>query len=204
MKNKTLLFVIIVLGVAFLFQNFKCVNTKFQDGDIIFQTSKSAQSQMLKLVTKSNLTHCGIIFHKGNELYVCEAVQPVKITPLKEWINRGEGSKYCVSRLKQPLTDKQKKNMFVFAKNQIGKNYDLKFEWSSSKMYCSELVWKIYNSVGYKLCEPKKFKNFDLTSKLAKKTIKQRFGTSINLDEKVVAPIDIFQSEKTKVIFSNY
>ena len=25
-----------------------------------------------------------------------------------------------------------------------GKNYDLTFEWSDDKIYCSELIWKIY------------------------------------------------------------
>lgn len=35
-----------------------------QDGDIIFQTSQSSQSQAIQLVTKSKYSHMGIIFHK--------------------------------------------------------------------------------------------------------------------------------------------
>ena len=85
----------------------------FKDGDIIFQTSKSSQSKMLKVVTKSNLTHCGVIFHKNGKPFVFEAVQPVKVTPLKEWINRGKDTKYSVTRLTYDLSESAKKDMIT-------------------------------------------------------------------------------------------
>ena len=140
-----------------------CSSQNYEDGDIIFHTSRSSQSDMIKSLTKSELTHCGIIFFQKGKPYVFEAVNPVKITPLNNWISRGVGGKYKVVRLKYVLQDNHKEIMKKYAKKQLGKNYDIKFEWSDNKMYCSELVWKIYNSSGYTLSDPKTFSDYDLS-----------------------------------------
>jgi hypothetical protein len=55
---------------------------EIQSGDIIFQTSLSEQSKAIQLATKSEYSHCGIIFKEGNDYYVFEAIQPVKRTPI--------------------------------------------------------------------------------------------------------------------------
>ena len=73
----------------------------FQQGDIIFQTSLSSQSQAIQLATKSKYSHCGIVFIEGDKVYVYEAVQPVKKTLLSEWIKRGKNQHYVVKRLKK-------------------------------------------------------------------------------------------------------
>ena len=49
-----------------------------KNGDIIFQTSLSAQSKAIQLATKSKYSHCGLIFKEKNTYYVFEAIQPVK------------------------------------------------------------------------------------------------------------------------------
>ena len=53
-----------------------------REGDIIFHASTSSQSALIRLLTRSPYTHCGLVMrHKGRWL-VLEAVQPVKLTPL--------------------------------------------------------------------------------------------------------------------------
>jgi len=69
------------------------------DGDIIFQESLSDQSKAIQLAAKSKYSHMGIIFIKDNQYFVFEAVQPVKLTPLKDWINAGANHHYVVKRL---------------------------------------------------------------------------------------------------------
>ena len=77
---------------------------------------------------------------------VFEAVASVKYNALKQWIAQGVNRKYAVKRLKdksmigEGSEDKLKSNCKAFA----GKAYDMSFEWTDEKMYCSELVWKIY------------------------------------------------------------
>ena len=181
-----------------------CMSQDFKDGDIIFHTSKSSQSKMIQEVTESNLTHCGIIFFQNGKPFVFEAVQPVKITPLKEWINRGVGGKYIVSRVKTPLNKSQTSEMYNYAKKQLGKSYDMKFQWSDTKMYCSELVYKVFSAGGIYVATPKKFSDYNLESKIVKDAINSRYGNSINVNEKVVTPVDIYKSSSVKTIFNNY
>lgn len=71
-----------------------------QNGDIIFQTSKSGQSKAIQLATNSAYSHMGIIYEQGGKFLVYEAVQPVKLTPLKDWIKRGENEHFVLKRLR--------------------------------------------------------------------------------------------------------
>src|SRR6187549_3837983 len=118
-----------------------------KDGDIIFQISLSQQSKAIQLATHSRYSHCGLIFKRKSgqdEWCVLEAVQPVKWTPLTEWINRGEGGHFVIKRL---TTDPMIDDLRKIAESYIGKSYDLYFDWSDDKIYCSELVWKSFNKV---------------------------------------------------------
>src|SRR5688572_7446329 len=122
-------------------------NNQFENGDIIFQTSRSGQSKAIQLATKSKYSHMGIIYEADGKYFVYEAVQPVKLTNLNDWIKRGENSHYVVKRLKdrsEILTYENLKKMKDVGDRFKGKSYDIYFEWSDDKIYCSELVWKIY------------------------------------------------------------
>lgn len=187
--------------VTLFFTN--CSSQDFKDGDIIFHTSKSSQSKMLQIATNSNITHVGVIFFKSGKPYVFEAVNPVKITPLQQFINRGVGSRFSVKRTKTPISSSELKIMMEYGKRQIGKPYDLKFEWSNDKIYCSELVWKIYHYAGIRLCDIKIFSDFNLNRPIVKKAIQSRYKGKFNINESVVAPIDLYNSDKLKTVYSN-
>jgi hypothetical protein len=187
--------------VTLFFTN--CSSQEFKDGDIIFHTSKSSQSKMLQIATNSNITHVGVIFFKSGKPYVFEAVNPVKITPLQQFINRGVGSRFSVKRTKTPISSSELKIMMEYGKRQIGKPYDLKFEWSNDKIYCSELVWKIYHYAGIRLCNIKIFSDFNLNRPIVKKAIQSRYKGKFNINESVVAPIDLYNSDKLKTVYSN-
>ena len=108
-----------------------------QDGDIVFHESASRQSPVIKLAQHSRWTHCGIVFHIGEKAYVYEAVEPVKYTPLKDWIARGKNGEYRVKRLKKPLPAEAVAKMKAVGGRYKGKHYDTLFQWSDNKMYCS-------------------------------------------------------------------
>lgn len=159
---------------------------------------------MISEVTGSKLTHVGMVFINEDNTYVYEAVQPVKLTPIDQWVKRGVDSKYVVLRSKNTLSGEELLKMKNYGLNQIGKDYDLKFQWSDSKMYCSELIYKVFESVGIVLSEKHTFKDYDLKSKSAQIAIKKRYGNSINLNELVVTPVDLRKSNKLRVVFNNY
>lgn len=71
----------------------------FLDGDIIFHTSQSTQSEAIQLATHSRYSHCGIIMWQNKKCFVAEAGTKVMLTPLQEFINRGKEGHYVVKRL---------------------------------------------------------------------------------------------------------
>ncbi len=177
---------------------------KLKSGDIIFQTSKSQQSKAIQLATHSKYSHMGIIYVENDNIMVYEAVQPVKLTPLHEWINRGEKKHFVVKRLKESkkyLTSENLMKMKSIGETFIGKNYDIYFEWSNEKIYCSELVWKIYKeAVGIEIGKLQSLREFDLENEIVKEIMAKRYGDTIPLDEKVISPAVMFQSDKLTTV----
>lgn len=173
-------------------------NDEIQNGDLIFHASLSTQSKAIQFVTGSPYSHCGIIYKEGADYFVFEAVQPVKSTPLEDWIKRGEDGKYVIKRLKNAteiLTPQVLSKMKEIGNQFVGRNYDLAFEWSDNKVYCSELIWKIYQrATGLEIGKVQQFKDFDLSNELIQKMIKERYGDDFPMEEKVVTPAAIFES----------
>ena len=171
---------------------------QFQSGDIVFQTSLSDQSKAIQAATNSPYSHCGIIFIQQGAPYVFEAVQPVKLTPLKKWIARGKDGSFVVKRLKNAdsvLTPQVLAEMEAEGAKHAGKSYDLTFQWGDEEMYCSELIWKIFErSASIELCATERLGDFDLLQPDVAVKLKERFGENIPLDEPVVSPGALFDS----------
>ena len=213
-RQKTSLFILfsltLLIGVYFFVSSSFTNKTTsdLQNGDIIFQTSQSKQCTAVQIATRSIYSHCGIIYIEKNKVYVYEAVGPVKMTPFSEWIKHGKDSKYVVKRLKNASTDL---TPAIFAKVKAsgekykGKSYDLYFGWSDEKIYCSELVWKIYKQgANIEVGKLQKLKEFDLSSKEVKAIIKERYGDDIPLDEIVISPKSIYDSELLITVKDTY
>ncbi len=218
MKNRKLLFIvfssILLIAVAiafkerlpFLFSN--SVNTKeLKNGDIIFQESQSSQCKAVQLATHSRYAHCGIIYINNGKSYVYEAIQPVKVTPLEQWIKRGKNNHYVIKRLSnanEVLTPAVLKRMKEEGEHFKGKNYDLTFEWSDNRIYCSELVWKVYKrGANIEVGALEQLKDFDLSNPIVQAKIKERYGSNIPLNETVISPASIFNDPNLVTIFSN-
>jgi len=176
------------------------------EGDILFQISTSGQGKAIQLATNSPYSHCGILFREHNEWMVFEGVQPVKKTKLSDWINRGEGHHYVSKRHKDAaslLTKAVKEKMKEEAKKLVGKNYDLTFEWNDDRIYCSELVYKIYQrGAGIEVGKLQKLREFDLSNPIVKAKLVERYGTKIPLDEPVISPGAIFSDTNLVEILS--
>jgi hypothetical protein len=216
MKKKILILLFSLFGLFCLLKltsneneaGFNSVINKFKDGDIIFQTSQSKQCEAVRIATNSKFSHCGIIFIENGKKYVYEAVQPVRITSLDEWIQHGKDNKYVVKRLKnyeQDVNITSLQKMKKYATSLLNKDYDIYFEWSDNKIYCSELVWKIYKEgAKIELCNLQKLKEFNLKDPKVKAILNERYGNAIPYQENVVAPSQIEKSTKLVTIFDNY
>jgi len=166
-----------------------------RDGDIVFQTSRSGQSVAIQRATHSPYSHVGIVFLRDGKPYVLEAVATVRYTPLDTWIARGDGGHYVVKRLARPLTAIEDNRLKQAAGSYEGRSYDLYFEWSNERIYCSELVWKIYrDAVDLKLGKLQKLREFDLADPIVKTRMRERYGAHVPLDEPVISPAAVFAS----------
>ena len=224
MKNKKVFLillacVVVIIGVFFAKKKMDAMN-RFKDatanlktltdkntlkeGDLIFQTSLSRQSMAVQLATHSPYSHCGIIFKKDNDFKVLEAVQPVKYTALDSWMAKGREGQYIIRRLKnsdkiltKEVIEKLKKEGNQF----INKKYDIYFDWSDEKMYCSELIWKVYKrGAGIEIGKLQQLKDFDLSSKAVKEKMKERYGDNIPINDTVISPVSIFNSDLLETV----
>lgn len=169
-----------------------------QEGDIIFQVSQSDLSTAIQQATHSKYSHCGIIFKRDDQWFVYEALQPVRYTPLMQWINRGKGRHFVIKRLKDAgavLTPAVVAKMKATGEQYNGKDYDFYFGWSDERIYCSELVWKIYKEgTGLEVGKLRQLKDFDLGSAAVKQQMKEIYGNNIPLSEKIISPVSMFES----------
>jgi hypothetical protein len=137
-----------------------------KDGDIIFHTSRSAQSVAVQRATGSRYSHMGIVLLRDGKPFVFEAVSTVRYTPLAQWTARGNGGHYVVKRLRDAdklLTPGAVARLHARTADFAGRPYDLTFEWSDGRIYCSELVWKLYQrALGVRIGELQKIREFNL------------------------------------------
>ncbi|MCK7558622.1 YiiX family permuted papain-like enzyme [Chitinophaga sedimenti] len=174
-----------------------------REGDVVFQSNISPQCEAIRQATHSVWTHCGMVFKQDGKLYVYEAIEPVTYTPLEDWAARSP-QHFVVKRLKDTtvLTSAMINKMAMAGRKYKGKHYDSYFEWSDDRIYCSELVWKIYKEgTGLELGEPKPLRSYDLSSEIVKRTMEQRYGNNIPLTEKMIAPSSIYASTLLKTIY---
>lgn len=164
--------------------------SEVREGDVIFQTSKSQQSPLIQIGTRSKITHCGIIVMRGGKPYVLETLKTLVLTPLDKFIARGEDGKYWIKR-------SSRENIKIKYAKYLGKPYDLAFKFDNGRFYCSELVYDIYQKqLGIQLAEPRQVKDYlilftDRHPKL-KRAMKRR---GISKEQYAIAPVDIFNSE---------
>jgi hypothetical protein len=213
MKKPYLILVLLVAGIGItglLMQINKPVSPtvmleNFRDGDLVFQTSGSRQSMAIQLATHSPYSHCGLLFQQDGEWWVYEAVQPVGICPLNEWVRRGKEGRYVVKRLKdQHLLKGKKDTLIALASSFKGKDYDPWFGWDDERIYCSELLWKIFfRGAGIRLGELQTLGSLDLSAPQVQEIMYERYGTKTPLNDSLITPVAIFKSPLLKTVFAN-
>ena len=186
-------FFFIILFVQNLF------SLDLKEGDIIFQETNSEQSRAIKLATKSKYTHVGIVLSYNSKLMILEAIGPVKVTEIDSFLKRSLNQNFKIKRLKnanQILTKEKLEQLKIEGNKYLGKPYDIYFGWSNDRIYCSELVWKLYKTVlNIEIGKLSKLKEFDLSHWKVRYLMFKRYGLSIPYDETVIPPSNLFDSE---------
>ena len=180
------------------------VAPQLRDGDLIFHTSLSAQSRAIQLATHSPWSHCGIVYRENGQWQVFEAVQPVKRTPLADWVARGQGGHFVTKRLRDAeavLTPAALARLKAAGQPMLRHSYDLYFGWADDRIYCSELIWKVYErGLGRRLGQLQHLRDFDLSAPAVQAKLRERYGRNLPLNETVISPVSIFNSPELMTV----
>jgi Permuted papain-like amidase enzyme, YaeF/YiiX, C92 family len=180
------------------------ITPQLHNGDLIFHTSQSTQSQAIQLATHSPYSHCGIVYRQGGKWQVFEAVQPVKLTPLADWVARGQGQHVVVKRLRDAataLTPDALARLQAAGRPLLGRPYDLAFGWNDERIYCSELIWKVYDrGLHRRLGTLQHLRDFDLSNSAVQAKLRERYGPTLPLNEPVISPVSIFNSPELALV----
>jgi hypothetical protein len=169
-----------------------------RDGDIVFHTSRSSQSVAIQRATGSAYSHMGVVFYRAGKPFVLEAVSTVRYTPLGQWLSRGVQGHFVIKRLSKAstaLTPTATGRLRAAGEAFLGRSYDLTFEWSDQRIYCSELVWKVYDrALGIHVGDLQRLRDFKLDDPVVRAQLRQRYGYKLPLEEPVISPAAIFAS----------
>ena len=176
-----------------------------KEGDLVFQSFRSDQTEAVELATSSPYAHIGMILWHDNRLMVYEAFGSVKFTAVDSWIKRDQGRHFVVRRLKNAngiLTTENLAKLESVALTFDGRLFDFDLNWSDERIYCSELIWKIYDrALKIDIGSLRELKDFDLSSPEVQNKLKERFPRGAPLDETVISPQDIFQSPLLTTVY---
>jgi cell wall-associated NlpC family hydrolase len=176
-----------------------------QDADVVFQPTAGVTSEAIKLATHSAFSHVGIVVRTVDGPLVYEAIGPVKLTPLAQWVAHDAHGTFVAKRLKataHTLTSSELQKMRSVGERFNGKPYDFGFDWSDEKLYCSELVWKIYHEgAGVDLAQPRPLRVFDLSHPKVKAALSHQYGDRIPLDAPMISPGDLEGSPLLETVY---
>lgn len=105
-----------------------------QDGDIVFSGSRLGQGAAIIAATGSPFTHCGVVFKQDGRWMVIEAVQPVSVATLEDFMARGRKEVFTALRLKTAISPDAYRKAREWAAAQIGRDYDVRFGWDDKTL----------------------------------------------------------------------
>ncbi len=195
---------------------------KLKSGDLVFIRSSSDRASAIEELTKSPLTHCGIVFNEDQRWIVYEGAghrgdyKELRAWQIVESTKHGERPPavlhFIYVRRYNASLDGKLDGLRQRAKELHDTPYDFKFAWnnfdSSGKeyIYCSELIWKAFHSaVGADLGAPHALKDYlnqgtaDEKSK-AQAAFKKYLGNHFDPKDMAISPMEVFQSDKLKAV----
>jgi len=136
---------------------------KLKEGDVILRKGNSVLSELIarNFPAAEGMSHCGFIFKIEDQYQVIHTISKsisgidgIRMNTLEEFIREAKQNRICIIRYHKELNlAAMKKRCLVFLKQKTPFDNDFNLN-DSSKLYCSELLRKVYLEQG----EPDFFK----------------------------------------------
>ncbi|AZZ37296.1 hypothetical protein CIK05_11020 [Bdellovibrio sp. qaytius] len=182
------------------------VPESYVEGDIIFIQSQTQQAAALREATESLWTHVGILVKKNSQWHVAEAIGPLKTTPINDFINRSKNKAFKVYRYKHFDPATMLKPLYA-ALPKYNKPYDIYFEFSEERIYCSELTYHVFKDItGFEMGRVQKMKEMRLDGPYVQALIQKRLtdtGRELNPEEPIITPVSQMLDENMELIQSS-
>ena len=172
----------------------------FREGDIVFRRGTGAKANVVLQVDKEGLySHVGIIVERDSEFMVVhitpgerqegETEDRIKMEKPEQFFSRKRAKHGAVIRLKDSLEYAQKASAEAYRLYQKGITFDHDYMLEdSTKMYCTELIWKAYLSGGKDVTQGRR----------------SRLENVPLFSGEYIYPSDIFANEEFKLIYKFY
>jgi hypothetical protein len=171
-----------------------------ESGDLVFETSSSAQSAAIQWASASRWSHVGIVDAEGGKPVVIEALGKVSRTPWDAWSRRARrAGAYLVLR-PHGLTAAQRQAAAEQARTFLGRPYDPRFGWGDERIYCSELVVKAYER-GAGISYGRRQRLGDLRLVGIEKAAEKRWGGPIPKDLVLVTPASLVEDTRLARVY---
>lgn len=176
--------------------------SKAATGDLIFIKAQTSQTKALQDATGSDWTHVGVVV--GDK--VAESVDGVKLTPIKKFISKSKNGQHQIYRSAKyhSSMDEDLAGLVLQLKSVP---YDIYFEWSDEKLYCSEFVYKVFKELtGEGVGELQQMKDMNLKAPSVQALIKKRYqdtGRVFDPNEIIITPVSQMRDPALKLIQSN-
>jgi len=169
-------------------------DVELQAGDLVFRKGKGTKSRAVLFADKSGLySHVGIVSPTDSGMKIVH-IEPndsgdeiIKVEDIACFFNTKNAEAGAVMRFSDTVGCMEKAAeyaMTLYVNRQIKFDHDYNLE-DTTKMYCSELVWHVYDRVGYDVSDNRRntIDNFPSFS-----------GTYI-------FPSDIYKNSKLSIIY---
>lgn len=131
-----------------------------RSGDLIFRRGRGLVSEAVIAAGQgARYSHVGLVLVKENEVFVVHAAPKetgqgdgrVRRQPLHEFANAREAETVAIFRVRDE-TDTALRPLEGMAEAVVGQPFDSDFNLDTEdRLYCTELVWRLYRQIGVEL-----------------------------------------------------
>lgn len=173
-----------------------------QEGDVLLQSLPHSElTDAIETASESPWSHCGILVKRGGHWQVAQALMDVHYTPLIEYLIQGRDLRVSSFRMKN-LTAEQRARLQPGVAKLLGKPYDINYEPDDRKIYCSELVWKVYDrELGIHWGEWEAFGT--LNWKPVEVFVRSVERGKVPLDRMMITPVALTRTGKVMEVFAS-
>jgi hypothetical protein len=174
-----------------------------REGDVIFQSLPHGPVVWaIEGVTDSPYSHCGIVGREEGQWIVYEAIGRVRVTPLRDYLERGRGGGFAVYRLRDEFTEHVPATL-ERCRTYLGRPYDIRYRLDDEKIYCSELIYKAFRDAtqGQELGTLSRFGDMNWGAYEA--LIRQIEGGPIPVDRLMITPVGLARAPQLMPVFSH-